>query len=56
MFADKIKIPLRVGIGEEFLWSSLLPYLYLAILFLLAYGIVQFFINRYNKSENPQED
>ncbi|MCK5829267.1 MAG: hypothetical protein KAH20_03100 [Methylococcales bacterium] len=56
MFADKIQIPLRVGIGSEFLWSSLLPYLYLILLFLLAYTIVRFFIYRYNKKSNSQED
>lgn len=56
MFADKIKIPLRVGIGEEFFWSSLLPYLYLALLFLFSYGVYRFFVYRHNKKHSPQED
>ncbi len=49
MFADKIRIPLRVGIGSEFKWSSLLPYLYLSLIFLFSYGIYRFFIYRHNK-------
>jgi len=52
MFADKIRIPLRVGIGSEFKWESLLPYLYLAILLLFSYGIYRFFIYRFNKKNS----
>jgi hypothetical protein len=55
MFADKIRIPLRVGIGEEFKWSSFLPYIYLILVFLLAYGVYRFFVYRHNK-KTIQED
>jgi len=51
-FADKIRIPLRVGIGSEFHWSSLLPYLTAIVLALLAYGIYRFFIFRHKRKLN----
>lgn len=44
MFADKIRIPLRVGIGSAFHWSSLLPYILAIILGLIAYGFYRFFL------------
>ncbi|MCK5870658.1 MAG: hypothetical protein KAG45_08470 [Methyloprofundus sp.] len=52
MFADKIRIPLRVGIGKEFKWSSFLPYIYLILVFLVAYGIYRFFVYRHNKKSH----
>ncbi len=51
MFADKIQIPLRVGIGSEFKWSSLLPYLYLLLVILMSYGIYCFFVYRHKKKQ-----
>jgi hypothetical protein len=57
MFADKIRIPLRVGIGSEFHWSSLFPYLMAIALALIAYGFYRFFLflhkRRARKKDNP---
>ncbi len=49
MFADKIRIPLRVGIGSEFKWSSLLPYFLAILAIVLGYLIYKFFIWLHNK-------
>lgn len=51
MFADKIRIPLRVGIGSPFDWTSLLPYLYLILVILFAYGLFRFSVYRHNKKK-----
>lgn len=51
MFADKIRIPLRVGIGEAFNWSSLLPYILAILAIAISYGIYRFFVYRYNRSK-----
>jgi hypothetical protein len=54
MFADKIRIPLRVGIGSEFNWSSLLPYLMAVLVAFIAYGIYRFFIYRHKRKTANQ--
>lgn len=55
MFADKIRIPLRVGIGSAFHWSSLLPYLLAILAAGIAYVLYRFFISRHNKKENDTD-
>ncbi len=52
MFADKIRIPLRVGIGSLFSLSSLLPYLILVFAAVIGYGIYRFFIFLHNRKKN----
>ncbi len=55
MFADKIRIPLRVGIGEAFSWGTFFPYIIFIITALLSYGIYRYFSSRYNrKNKNEQ--
>lgn len=49
MFADKIRIPLRVGIGSLFTWTSLLPFLFLVVVALIGYGVYRFFMFRHNR-------
>ncbi len=56
MFADKIRIPLRVGIGSAFDWSSFIPYLMAIFIALIAYGIYRFFVflhKRKSNNDNP---
>jgi len=48
MFAEKINIPLRVGIGSEFKWTSFLPYIIIILAAIIGYGIYRFFIYRHN--------
>lgn len=55
MFADKIRIPLRVGIGSAFHWSSFLPFLIAILTAALAYGIYRFFISRHNRKKNNND-
>lgn len=49
MFADKIRIPLRVGIGSLFTWTSLLPFLFLVVVALIGYGVYRFFLFRHKR-------
>ncbi len=49
MFADKIKIPLRVGIGEALSWAFLVPVAYFIIVAGVAYFIYRFFLERYRR-------
>jgi hypothetical protein len=49
MFADKIRIPLRVGIDSLFTWTSLLPFLFLVVVALIGYGVYRFFMFRHNR-------
>jgi len=56
MFADKIRIPLRVGIGSEFSIAFLYPYLFFIFVALIAYGIYRFFIYRFNRKSDAEED
>jgi hypothetical protein len=55
MFADKIRIPLRVGIGSLFSWASLLPYLILILAAAIGYGIYRYFVYRYNRKKRNQD-
>lgn len=50
MFADKIRIPLRVGIGEAFSWEPFIPYLIGILAIAISYGTYRFFVYRYNRS------
>jgi hypothetical protein len=56
MFADKIRIPLRVGIGEAFSWSSLLPYLIAILAIAISYGAYRFFLFRHNRNTKNNND
>jgi len=51
MFADKIRIPLRVGIGSAFSIAFLYPYLFFIFVALIAYGIYRFFIYRFIRNK-----
>ncbi len=52
MFADKIKIPLRVAIGEPFSWGFLMPVIIFVLITGVAYLIYRFFLERYRKELN----
>ena len=56
MFADKIRIPLRVGIGEAFSWGPLLPYIIAILAIAISYSIYRFFVYRYNRSKDNNND
>ena len=56
MFADKIRIPLRVGIGSAFSIAFLYPYLFFILVAAIAYGIYRFFIFRFNKKNKTEEN
>ncbi len=49
MFADKIRIPLRVGIGSLFTWSSALPFLFLVVVAMIGYGIYRYLVYRHKR-------
>jgi len=56
MFADKIRIPLRVGIGSAFSLSFLYPYLFFILAAGIAYGIYRFFVYRFNRKKQDSEE
>ncbi len=56
MFADKIRIPLRVGIGSAFGLSFLYPYLFFVLAAGIAYGIYLFFVYRFKRRQDIEED
>jgi hypothetical protein len=55
MFADKIRIPLRVGIGSPFSIAFLYPYLFFIFVASIAYGIYRFFVYLYNRQKQAEE-
>lgn len=56
MFADKIRIPLRVAIGEAFNIAFIYPYLFFILAAGIAYGIYRFFIYRFNRNKKADEN
>lgn len=52
MFADKIEIPLRVGIGSVFSFSSLYPFVFFMLAAAIGYVIYRFFLSRHKRKEN----
>jgi len=56
MFADKIRIPLRVGIGSAFSLAFLYPYIFFILAAGIVYGIYRFFVYRFNLKNNTEED
>ncbi len=56
MFADKIRIPLRVGIGSAFHISTLYPYIFFILAVGGAYGIYRFFIYRFKHTQENTKD
>lgn len=56
MFADKIRIPLRVGIGSAFSLAFLYPYLGFMFAAAIAYGIYRFFIYRFYRNKNAENE
>lgn len=56
MFADKIRIPLRVGIGSEFSIAFIYPYAFFLFVAAIAYGIFQFFVSRFKKAHDIKKD
>jgi hypothetical protein len=55
MFADKIRIPLRVGIGSLFTWASLLPFLFLVVVALIGYGIYRYLVYRHARKLSNED-
>jgi hypothetical protein len=55
MFADKIRIPLRIGIGSPFSIAFLYPYLFFIFVATIAYGIYRFFVYLYNRQKQAEE-
>ncbi len=56
MFADKIRIPLRVGIGSAFHISSLYPYIFFILAVGCSYGIYRFSIYRHKRKQETSVD
>lgn len=56
MFADKINIPLRVGIGEPFDWGFIIPILFFILLAVVAYFIYRFFLFRHQRRMERSQD
>lgn len=56
MFADKIRIPLRVGIGSPFSIAFLYPYLFFIFVAAIAYGMYRFFVYRYNRKKQAEDE
>ncbi len=55
MFADKIRIPLRVGIGSAFDITVIYPYLFFILIAAIVYGIYRFFVYRYNLKNSTEQ-
>lgn len=55
MFADKIRIPLRVGIGSPFSIAFLYPYLIFILVGVITYGIYRFSVYLYYRKKNIEE-
>jgi len=51
MFADKIRIPLWVGVSSPFKWTSLLPYLIALLALVVGYGLYRFFLFMHNRKQ-----
>lgn len=56
MFADKIRIPLRVGIGSAFSIAFIYPYLGFIFAATIVYGLYRFFVNRFNRKNKLEEE
>ncbi len=55
MFADKIRIPLWVGVSSPFKWTSFLPYLIAFLAVVVGYGLYRFFLFMHNR-KHPRKD
>ncbi len=51
MFADRIRIPLWVGVSSPFKWTSLLPYLIALLAIVIGYGFYRFFLFMHNRKQ-----
>jgi len=55
MFADKIRIPLWVGVSSPFKWTSLLPYLIALLAIVVGYGLYRFFLFMHNRKQRRKD-
>lgn len=51
MFADKIRIPLWVGVSSPFKWTSLLPYLIALFAAIIGYGLYRLFLLMHSRRQ-----
>jgi len=51
MFADKIRIPLWIGVSSPFKWTTLLPYLIALLAIVVGYGFYRFFLFMHHRKQ-----